>query len=75
MIHVGASGGVLDLVPMSSNIIANTYSTWCLDADGLFLSRRSIMYEPVLPNHACPSLTRLGFGKNDGQVALIAPSA
>ena len=72
MIHVGASGGVLLLVPMSSSTITKTYSQFAAAA----LTRspmRSLMKLAVFAYQA-PS-RRLALGRNAGQVALRAPSA
>ena len=57
MIQVGGSGGVLDLVPMSSSTITAQYSQLADDADTRPSSKRSTMNEAVLPYHASPSRT------------------
>ena len=74
MIHVGSSGGTLDLVPTSSSIMNRTYSIFSLLADGLPAVRRSMTNEPVLMYQASPSL-RLCVGRKAGKVATGAPSA
>ena len=74
MIHVGASGGSLDLVPMSSSIMNRTYSTFSDLADGLPSTKRSTMNDPVLTYHASPGLMLALAGRNDGKVAFGAPS-
>ena len=52
MIQVGSSGGVLDLVPMSSSIITKMYSQLAADADTRPVSKRSMMKLAVLPYQA-----------------------
>ena len=74
MIQVGASGGVLDLVPMSSSIITKMYSQLTADADTRPSVKRSMMKLAVLPYHAWPALVPL-VGRYAGHVHLTAPSA
>ena len=74
MIHVGSSGGTLDLVPMSSSIITKMYSQLAADADTRPSTKRSMMKLAVLPYHAWPGLVPL-LGRYAGHVALTAPSA
>jgi len=72
--QVGGSGGCWDLVPMSSSTITKTYSQAAALADGLPSMNRPLMKLAVLPYQASP-LRGLRDGRNDGHVALTAPSA
>jgi SNF2 family DNA or RNA helicase len=54
-IHVGARGGVFDLVPMSSSIIKRTNSQLAADADTRPSSKRSMINDAVLMYHASPA--------------------
>ena len=74
MTHVGAMGGTLDLVPMSSSIITRMYSQLAADADTRPSANRSMMKLAVLAYHAWPALTPL-VGRCAGHVHLTAPSA
>ena len=74
MTHVGAMGGTLDLVPMSSSIITRMYSQLAALADTRPSTKRSIMKLAVLPYHASLALVPL-LGKYAGHVHLTAPSA
>ena len=55
MIHVGSTGGVLALVPMSSSIMHSTPLTLEMDACTLPSLNLSSMKQPVFMYHALPS--------------------
>ena len=72
MIHVGASGGVLDFVPMSSSTKKATRSQLAALADTWPSIKRLMMKQPVLAYQAPSLLYRSG--RKAGQVHLTAPS-
>ena len=74
MIQVGAKGGVLLLVPMSSSIMTRMYSQLAALALTWPSLKRSTIKLAVLPYQDWPGLI-LCVGKKAGQVALTAPSA